>query len=138
MSRHFAHRIAALGAIAFVACGHDITAPAVTGTYALSRVNAAALPAPVPTDATDGGTTMATSGTLVLTDASSWRTEVAVIVTVGATRTTATDVRSGTYRTSRDSIYFRDSSDGSVIPATITAGTLTARLEHVTFQFERR
>ena len=44
----------------------------------------------------------------------------------------------GTYTVSRDTVFVRETSDGTIIPAVITGATLSASIDGVTFTFLRQ
>lgn len=132
--------IVAFGITAAVACSDRSTAPAASseiGTYQLVHVNGIALPAPYVLD--DSLTTAtATNGTLVLTGTKTWRAEVTLTGLGGALGTPTNQIFSGTYTRGADTVYFRDASDGSIIPARLTGTRLIAVVDGVSFDFDRR
>lgn len=135
--------LVAAGIGAAVACSDSSTAPAASpelGTYRLVHVNGVALPAPyVLSDSVT--TAIATNGTLVLTETKAtktWSAEVTLTGIGGTLGTPTNQIFSGTYTRDADTVYFRDASDGTIIPAKLTGTQLVAVVDGVSFGFERK
>lgn len=135
--------IVAIGVGAVVACSDSSTAPTVSteiGTYRLVHVNGVALPAPyVLADSLTTAT--ATSGTLVLSETKTtktWNAEVTLTGIGGALGTPTNQIFAGTYTRSADTVYFRDASDGTIIPARLAGTQLIAVVDGVSFGFDRK
>lgn len=122
---------------ALLAC-NDATAPNAVGTYALTRFNGSPLPATIATDPTSGQTASVTGGTLSLDPRNRWEAEVNISITSSAGLIPQNEIMSGTYRVSRDTIYFSDAANTGTIAALFDGTTITATTAGDTFVFTRR
>ena len=135
MPRLIPRALALLGSLTLAtACGDAATEPEVAGSYALARVNGAALPARFPIDAAPG-TATATGGTLTMGPGRAWRAEVAALLDAGGAAVPASQVMAGTYTQRADTVFLRDARNGAVVPALVTGPTLVATVDGVRFEF---
>jgi hypothetical protein len=125
-----------LGAVLLAACGDSTTAPTVDGVYFLQRVNGRTPPAILEARATD--TTRATGGTITLKSDGTWSAEMILSVTAqGITIPTATSTL-GTYTHAGETLDLREARDGTVHRASVRGGLITATLNGVALEYERK
>ena len=115
----------------------DATAPSPVGSYQLTQVAGVALPAPLPVGV-NGAPATVTSGTLSIRDRNEWVAEIGISVLVQGSAIPNNQIMSGTYRVSRDTVYFTDPSDNSVTPAVRAGNRLTVEVEGVSLVFDRK
>ena len=130
--------VLALAVGAMIACA-DATAPTSpdeVGTYRLAHVNGSVLPAPFPISG--GPRLTATGGALVLTDAKQWNAEVTLVGSGGIADTPTNQISRGTYTRSRDTLFFRSASDGTIVAAALSGARIIAVFDGITLDFDRK
>jgi hypothetical protein len=119
------------------ACGESPTEPGPSGIYDMVAVEGVSLPAAIP-GGVDGFPATATGGMVMLGSDHSISADLRLVLQVGSSTSDTAFTLSGTYTIGSDTVYVHDAATGRVIPAVFSGGRLTARLEGLSFAFDRR